>query len=82
MNMKIIVFIVVAMACAMTLDAALAQQQRDSISLPKYLEIMQADRNAAFERAAYWEARAVLLTDELAKLNAELAKLKSSEPVK
>lgn len=56
---------------------ALAQQPLDPTLLPKALEIVATQRNQALGDAAIWQAKAMLLADELAKAQ---AKIKELEP--
>lgn len=64
----------------LVVSPALAQQQPDPAFLQKAIIAMQAQRNAAQDSAAAESARAAMLADEVARLNAELDKLRSEPP--
>lgn len=60
-------------------SALMAQQGPDPIFLQKALAAVQVQRDTANNNAALEAARGAMLTDEVAKLKAELEELKKSK---
>jgi hypothetical protein len=60
--------------------AAAAAQQPDAAFMQRALASLQAQRNGAMDAAAAAEAKAGLLTDELAKAQARLKQLEPKNP--
>lgn len=64
-----------ALLLALLASPAFAQQQPDPALLQKVIGSMQAQRNQAQDTAAVAEARAAMLSDELAKAQARIKEL-------
>lgn len=64
-------------AASLLLTVSASAQNAEPALLPKALEIIATQRNQALGDAAIWQAKAMLLADELAKAQ---AKIKELEP--
>lgn len=65
---------------AFTPVPASAQQELDQATLGKAIIALQIQRNSALDAQALAEARAALLTEEVAKLKAKIAELEKKTP--
>lgn len=78
--MKVLAFIIVSMVVTLVLDSAFAQQQpADPAFMQKAITALQAQRNEAADKLAIEAARSMMLSEENAKLKADLDKLKPSD---
>lgn len=75
--MQYLILIVVFLAGILIVDAAVAQQQSDPVFMQKVLTTVATQRDEANNRLAVEAARGAMLSEENAKLKAEVDKLKA-----
>lgn len=68
-------------ATLMAAVAAYAQQQPDPAVMQRAMNVLQAQRNQAFDQAATAEVRAAGLADDLAKAQARIKELEPKAEV-